>query len=294
MAGAGPLPASNNNQIRQAETKKGDKSMKHSFWRTAARYALLLFASIVFAVAGQAQQTLGSINGTVLDASGAAVPDATVTATDKATNFVAKTKSQGTGSYQIFNLPIGTYVVRVSHEGFESTDLTNIPVQEARATTVNATLKVGQVSESITVTSTPLLNATDTTNGYTLDSAQIDDDPACDRQLHAGCGSFTGRERRIALEPRFERRPWQPAYLGQRTARHVEYVSGEWRRFDEPVQRQELQRRLFAAVQLQHRKRADSRWIVFGGHLGLWIERQQPAFTSSGVHAGASRECVDV
>jgi hypothetical protein len=158
--------------------------MKHFFWRTAARYALLVFASIVLAVAGQAQQTLGSINGTVLDASGAAVPDATVTAIDKATNFEAKTKSQGSGFFQIFNLPIGTYVVRVSHEGFESTDLTKVPVQEARATTVNPTLKIGEITQSITVTSTPLLNATDTTNGYTLDSAQIDLTPLA-------TGSFT-------------------------------------------------------------------------------------------------------
>src|SRR5579863_2462424 len=123
--------------MRQAQTKKGDRTMKHSFWSRAARYALLFIISTVFAVVSQAQQTLGSINGTVLDASGAAVPDATVTAIDKATNFEAKTKSQGSGFFQIFNLPIGTYVVKVSHEGFESTDLTNVPVQEARATTVN-------------------------------------------------------------------------------------------------------------------------------------------------------------
>lgn len=158
--------------------------MKHSFWRAVAKYLLLVFASTVFAVAGQAQQTLGSINGTVLDSSGAAVPDATVTATNPATNFVAKTQSQGTGFYQIFNLPIGTYIVKVSHEGFESTQLTNVPVQEARATTVNATLKIGSVTQSVIVTSTPLLNATDTTNGYTLDSAQIDETPLA-------TGSFT-------------------------------------------------------------------------------------------------------
>ena len=74
--------------------------------------------------------------------------------------------------------------VKVSHAGFETTQLKGIPVQEARATTVNATLKVGQVSESVEVTATPLLNATDTTNGYTLDSAQIDMTPLA-------TGSFT-------------------------------------------------------------------------------------------------------
>ena len=84
----------------------------------------------------------------------------------------------------MFNLPIGTYTVRVTHAGFETTQLNGIPVQEARATTLTATLKIGQVSESVEVTATPLLNATDTTNGYTLDSAQIDLTPLA-------TGSFT-------------------------------------------------------------------------------------------------------
>ena len=57
--------------------------------------------------------------------------------------------------------------MQVSHEGFETTRIQVNPVQEARATTVNATLKVGQATESVEVTANPLLNATDTTNGYT-------------------------------------------------------------------------------------------------------------------------------
>ena len=50
------------------------------------------------------------------------------------------------------------------------TELDAILIQEARATTVNASLKVGKASESVVVSGTPLLNATDTTNGYTMDS----------------------------------------------------------------------------------------------------------------------------
>ncbi|HEU5352352.1 MAG TPA: carboxypeptidase regulatory-like domain-containing protein [Terracidiphilus sp.] len=133
----------------------------------------MLALAFGFSLSGFAQQTLGSINGTVLDPSGAAVLGASVTVTNPATNYVAKTITQSTGFYQIFNLPIGTYIVRVTHEGFQSTELPKIPVQEARATSVNVTLKVGSASTSIIVSGVPLLNATDTTNGYTLDSAQI-------------------------------------------------------------------------------------------------------------------------
>ena len=61
----------------------------------------------------------------------------------------------------------------VTHEGFETTRLPAIEVQEARAATLNTALKIGQVSQSVTVNANPLLNATDTTNGYTLDTQQI-------------------------------------------------------------------------------------------------------------------------
>jgi len=137
---------------------------------TLAAIALLLGACSVPLLA---QQTLGSLNGTVEDASGAAVPGATVTVRNAQTSFERTTTSQANGFFQIFNLPIGVYDVKVSHNGFDTTDLPAIQVREASATTVNVSLKVGQVSTSVTVSANPLLNATDTTNGYTLDKQQI-------------------------------------------------------------------------------------------------------------------------
>ena len=158
--------------------------MNQTFWRSVVRAGLFLAAVFICCLPGLAQQTLGSLNGTVVDPSGAAVAGATVTATNAAINVTATTTTQGTGFFQIFNLPIGTYVVKIGREGFEVTELSGIPVQEAHATTVNASLKVGKATESVLVTATPLLNATDTTNGYTLDAAQIDLTPLA-------TGSFT-------------------------------------------------------------------------------------------------------
>jgi hypothetical protein len=135
-------------------------------------------------VPSSAQQTLGSINGTVTDPTGAAVSGATVTVTNPGIDFSRSTKSGGNGYFQIFNLPIGTYRVKVTATGFETTEVSGIAVQEARATTINPTLKIGNVSESVEVVGNPLLNATDTTNGYTLDAAQIDMTPLA-------TGSFT-------------------------------------------------------------------------------------------------------
>ena len=158
--------------------------MDRSIWRSVASSCLLLLIALVFSIPGVAQQTLGSINGTVEDTTGAAVAGATVSVKNTGTNLIRTTTTQATGFFQIFNLPIGSYVVTVSHAGFDTTQLTGIAVQEARATTVNATLKIGEVSQSIEVTATPLLNDTDATNGYTLDSAQIDVTPLA-------TGSFT-------------------------------------------------------------------------------------------------------
>jgi len=131
-----------------------------------------------------AQQTLGAVNGTVVDSSGAAVSGSIVTVTDAAIGVTRTTTAQGNGFFQIFNLPVGTYRVQATHDGFDTLNLDNIAIQEAQAKTVTLTLKVGEISTSVDVTATPLLNASDATNGYTLDTTQIEATPLA-------TGSFT-------------------------------------------------------------------------------------------------------
>jgi hypothetical protein len=131
-----------------------------------------------------AQQTLGGINGTVTDPSGAILQGAAVTAHAVATNLTVTAKTRNDGSFSIADLPIGTYEVKFSKEGFETAAYTQIIVQGNRTATVNAKLKPGSVTTSVTVNATPLLNQTDTTNGYTLGTQQIEEVPL-------GTGSFT-------------------------------------------------------------------------------------------------------
>ncbi len=147
--------------------------MRSNFWRHFARYCFLLFFTLLPFTAARAQQTLGSINGTILDSSGAAIPGSAVTVTDPDINVTRTATSGSNGYFQVFNLPIGTYKVKATHDGFDTTQLNAIAVQEAHATTVTLKLKVGEISTSVNVNATPLLNATDATNGYTLDKAQI-------------------------------------------------------------------------------------------------------------------------
>jgi hypothetical protein len=147
------------------------------------RFCLSVFLAMACA-SGSAQQTLGSINGTVSDASGAMVQGAGVKARAVATNLEVTATSKNDGSFNIADLPIGTYEVKFTKEGFQSADYPQITVQGNRTTTVNASLKPGHTFESVTVNATPLLNQTDTTTGYVLGELQIKNTPL-------GTGSFT-------------------------------------------------------------------------------------------------------
>lgn len=147
----------------------------------------VFFFVMAFFVApyARAQQTLGGITGVVTDASGAVIVNATVTLVGDQTKLTRTQTTNANGIYLFVNLPIGPYTLTFTQAGFETQRIPSIEVQANRTATVNAELKVGNVSESITVEETPLLNAVDTTNGYVMDKLQIDAVPL-------PTGSFTG------------------------------------------------------------------------------------------------------
>jgi len=131
-----------------------------------------------------AQQTLGTITGTVKDSSGAVIPDVTVKALNAATNLMVQAQTQTNGSYSVSNLPIGIYSLTFSKGGFQSEVHTQIMVNSDRTSTVDSILKVGAVSSTVEVNSTPLMNQVDTTIGYVVDQLTI-------QQTPLGTGSFT-------------------------------------------------------------------------------------------------------
>jgi hypothetical protein len=144
-----------------------------------------LAVPIAFVPGAHAQQTLGGITGTVTDKTGSVLPETTVTAVGDQTGLVRTQKTSATGSYDFVNLPIGTYTLTFTHEGFQTQKLPSIQVQADRTGTLNVTMPVGQVSSIVEVAAAPLMNAVDTTNGYILEKEQIDAVPL-------PTGSFTG------------------------------------------------------------------------------------------------------
>src|ERR1700732_1377381 len=146
--------------------------------------ASLIAMASMMAPPARAQQTLGGITGTVTDSSGALVADSTVTLVGDQTKLTRSQNTNSSGSYLFVNLPIGPYTLTFTHAGFQKQTVPSILVQANRTASVNTELKVGNVSESITVEETPLLNVVDTTNGYVMDKLEIDSVPL-------STGSFT-------------------------------------------------------------------------------------------------------
>jgi hypothetical protein len=147
--------------------------------------ASLVGMQFVFTPPVEAQQTLGGITGTVTDKTGSVLPGTVVTIVGDQTQLTRTQQTNGNGSYDFVNLPIGTYTMTFTHDGFQKEKIPSITVQADRTATVNATLPVGTVGTVVEVQAEPLMNAVDTTNGYVLDKAQIDAVPL-------PTGSFTG------------------------------------------------------------------------------------------------------
>lgn len=121
---------------------------------------------------GQGQ--LSQIQGTVLDASGAAVPQAQIKVTNTATDLVRTVQSGADGSYVVPDLPVGPYSLEVSKQGFATFMQTGIVLQVASNPTVNATLKVGNVSEQVSVEANAALVETQATGvGTVMENQRI-------------------------------------------------------------------------------------------------------------------------
>ena len=152
----------------------------------ASRSVRTLVLLLLVACASSAlAQTLGGITGVVTDPSGAILPGTTVTAIGDQTGLKRVQTAGSNGFYLFSDLPIGTYSITFSHDGFKAQKVPSIVVQADRTVTLPAQLTLGAVADSVTVEATPLMNATDTTNGYVLDKAQIEAIPL-------PTGSFTG------------------------------------------------------------------------------------------------------
>src|SRR5262249_56776869 len=89
--------------------------------------------------------------GSVVDQTGAAIPNATVTITDKNTGATRTVTTDSNGNYSVAGLRPGTYDVAVDAPGFKKTSLQDVVVQPGQVAATGVQLSVGATSESVTV-----------------------------------------------------------------------------------------------------------------------------------------------
>jgi hypothetical protein len=124
------------------------------------------------------QSTLGGIRGTVTDPSGAPIPNVKVTLTNAGTGEPRSTLTNGSGSYDFSAVVPSTYTVSAEASSFKKYDRENIVLGTQQFLTVDLSLEVGAVSESVTVTeAVPLVDASNASQGQVLDNQKLVDLP---------------------------------------------------------------------------------------------------------------------
>src|SRR3989442_14664172 len=130
------------------------------------------------------QLTTGRITGTVTDQTGAAVPGATVTLKNTDTGISRTTQTQENGKYEALSLPAGSYEISASLSGFQTLVHTGVGLAVGQNVVVDFALRVGSVSEAVTVTGeTAQVETTTATVSNLVDEKKVTDLPLNGRDL---------------------------------------------------------------------------------------------------------------
>lgn len=177
-------------------TGNGTSIWKWIGW-TCALAALLCQAPCL----SHAQSTTGSIYGTVGDSSGAMIPKATVTVVEVQTNETHATSSDGTGNYVFPSLPPGEYRVTAKMSGYETETQTGVVLDANQNVHVIFSMKVGSVTQSVSVTaSTTLVDTRESQLGLTIDQDRLEELPLNGRnaydlvQLSPGVANYSAAQ----------------------------------------------------------------------------------------------------
>src|SRR5882672_3244800 len=163
-------------QTPHADGPKGNgrnhrgKSMTKQLRLIGCLLVALLFSSL----AAYGQTDTATIVGTVVDHSGAVLPNGVVTITNLGTNAKTVVKTGADGSYIATPLKIGNYTVGVAAQGFKEVTRTGIVLNVQDRLRVDFTLQVGSVNEQLTVSdAAPLLQSESSALGSVVESQQI-------------------------------------------------------------------------------------------------------------------------
>ena len=125
-----------------------------------------------------AQSASGTILGSVHDASGASIPNATITITNQQTGFRREAPVENNGDYEFPYVPLGDYVVSAKAKGFKTVDRSGLTLVVDQKARLDFTLTVGEVTETVTVIEgAPLVKADSSEIGEVVQQKTVQDLP---------------------------------------------------------------------------------------------------------------------
>lgn len=147
-------------------------------------FAISIFAVLSFATETHAQFG-ASLRGTVTDPTGAVVPGATVTLTNKDTNQTKTSTSDASGLYGFEQLAPGNYRVVAERQGFQKKEISQVVLIPEQPNALNVQMEVGDVQQTVTVNGSfaPLLDTDTATVSSTISSDQIQHMPSYNRDV---------------------------------------------------------------------------------------------------------------
>jgi outer membrane receptor protein involved in Fe transport len=148
----------------------------HSLSGRLVLVSVLAF-SMVFSWSALAQST-ATIQGTVTDATGASVPNATVTVRNQNTGEERTTTTDSAGIYVVPSLPIGTYRVEVKSSGMQTTVATNLPLEVGSNVRQDFSMKVAATSETVEITAAaPVVESNSVSVGAVVNQKTVQEIP---------------------------------------------------------------------------------------------------------------------
>src|ERR1700693_2772667 len=145
----------------------------------------LLLTMLSIVPHAHAQSTGGRIRGTVTDTSGAAVTGAPLALTDEATNVTRSTVSGSNGEYIFLEIPVGTYDLNVTQQGFKRYERKGVTIDLNHGANLDIALQVGGSTETVEVTgSGPIVDTTSTTLGAVVNERDATQLPLNQRDVY--------------------------------------------------------------------------------------------------------------
>src|SRR5882724_3238121 len=147
--------------------------------------SISLLVTVVFAASAvaQTQITSGTIQGTALDANGAAVPGASVELRNTGTNFVRDLTTDDDGRFVALQLPPGKYTITVSKQGFATLVVEKADLTVGQALNLPLSMKISSVQETVTITASPTVDTVKTESSSTLNETTVNTTPILGRKF---------------------------------------------------------------------------------------------------------------